>query len=310
MERPGRLRFLLLSGLALGAVAVGAVAARSVLLQPLFGEAWAHPLGVLAAVAALGPVVAVLVARLDPPAGPAELWRLGVAWALIVACLVPATVFLAGAGAWWPFVGERPATSVLWLLVPLYVLVGPTLAGARRARDAGLAPIEPRLCFLPEERAADALAWLSGLLADRGVRFAAVGGLAARAWGASRPLVDLDFFVSGEDLDRVEPDISPFVVRPLSTHRDEHRELSCLRLEYGGIPIELAVSEGARYREAATGEWHVAEIAFARCPRRQVLGIPLPVLAREDLLRLKRRLDRAIDRADVAALERSETPGR
>lgn len=299
-------RFAVLSALPLCAIVVGALAARAALIAPLAGEGWSHPIAVGLAIAVLVPLVAVVVARLEPPAGPAELWRLGAAWLGAVALLVPAAVLLSGAGAWWPLGEGRPVAAGLWILVPLWLLAGPAVAGDRRARDAGLAPIEPRLAFLPEERAADALAWLSGLLADRGVRFAAVGGLAARAWGASRPLVDLDFLMSAEDLDRMEPDLSPFVVRPLSEHRDPHREFACLRLEYGGIPIELAVTEGARYREASTGEWHTEEIALARCPERQVLGIRLPVLARDDLLRLKRRLDRAIDRADVAALERLE----
>lgn len=314
MSGPGRLRSAasttVLSGLALAVAVVAILSLRTHVLAPVLGPGWSNVVGVLVAAAVLGPVVSAMVRRLEPPASPARLRATGAAWALLVATLVPAGLFVAGGGTKWPFAAGAPPTAALWLLVPLGLLVAPTLAGARRARAAGLAPIEPRLTFVPEERAADALAWLCDLLRERGVRFAAVGGLAARAWGASRPLVDLDFLVAGEDLDRVAPDLSPFVVRPLAPHRDDRREFACVRLEYGGVPIELAVAEGARYREAATGEWHFEEIALARCPRRQVLGMPLPVLAREDLLRLKRRLDRAIDRADVAALERPEAaPG-
>lgn len=299
-----------LAGLALALVLVALLSLRAHVLEPAVGPPWSHALAVIAAGLVLLPLMSALVGRIDPPASPARLVATGAAWALLVAGGVPAILALAGLGAKWPLGTGAPQTAALWLLVPLGLLVGPPLLGARRARLAGLVPIEPRLTFVPEERAADALAWLCDLLRERGVRFAAVGGLAARAWGASRPLVDLDFLVAGEDLDRVEPDLAPFVVRPLSPHRDDRREFSCLRLEYGGVPIELAIAEGARYREASTGEWHLEEIALARCPRRQVLGMPLPVLAREDLLRLKRRLDRAIDRADVAALERREpAPG-
>jgi hypothetical protein len=295
-----------LAGLAVALVVVALLSLRFHVLDPAVGASWSHVLAVLAAGVVLLPLLSALVSRFDPPASPARLAATGATWAFLVAGAVPAVLALAGLGAKWPLGAGAPPAAALWLLVPLGLLLGPPLLGARRARAAGLVPIEPRLTFVPEERAADALAWLCELLRERGVRFAAVGGLAARAWGATRPLVDLDFLVAGEDLDRVKPDLAPFVVRPLSPHRDERREFSCLRLEYGGVPIELAIAEGARYREASTGEWHHEEIALTRCPRRQVLGMPLPVLARDDLLRLKRRLDRAIDRADVAALERRE----
>ncbi len=311
MSRRGRLDAAapatVLSGLALALVVVALLSLRAHVLAPLLGPPGSHALAVLLAGAVLLPLVSALVGRIDPPASPGRLAATGAAWALLVAGAVPAALAVGGLGSKWPFGAGAPPTAALWLLVPLGLLVAPYVIGTRHARNAGFTPIEPSLTFVPEDRAADALAWLCELLRERGVRFAAIGGLAARAWGARRPLVDLDFLVAGEDLARVEPELTPFVVRPLSPHRDDRREFSVLRLEYGGVPIELAVAEGARYREASTGEWHLPEIALARCPRRKVLGVPLPVLAREDLLRWKRHLDRAIDRADVAALERGET---
>jgi hypothetical protein len=149
------------------------------------------------------------------------------------------------------------------------------------------------------------MAWLADLFRDQDVRYAAAGGLAARAWGATRPLVDLDFYVHGEDLDRIETDLAPYVVRPLTGIRNDHWDLSFMRLEYSGIPLELSVAEGARYREAATGEWHDACPTFSACPERELLGVKLRIMDRDDLVEYKRRVDRAVDRADVAAIERA-----
>ncbi len=87
------------------------------------------------------------------------------------------------------------------------VLVAPPLLGDASGPEAGLALIERRIEFISEDRAAEVLAWLSDLFRVNDVRYAAAGGLAARAWGATRPLVDLDFFVDGGDLDRLAADL-------------------------------------------------------------------------------------------------------
>jgi hypothetical protein len=115
--------------------------------------------------------------------------------------------------------------------------------------------------------------------------------------------------VHGEDLERVEVDLAPYVVQPLTELENDFWDLSLIRLQYAGVPVELSVGEGARYRESRTGEWHDACPKFGDCPEREVFGIPVRVLGLEPLLEYKRRVDRAVDRADVASLDRSAHGG-
>jgi hypothetical protein len=197
----------------------------------------------------------------------------------------------------------------LWWLVLLTLLLAPPLLGRSYAREAGHTPIERHIEFISEEQAASAVGWLADLFRDRDVRYAAAGGLAARAWGATRPLVDLDFYVHAEDLDRVESDLAPYVVEPLSKLVNDHWDLSLIRLEYAGVPLELSVGEGAKYREAQSGAWHDACPDFDDCPERELFGTRVRVMNRDDLVEYKRRVDRAVDRADIASIERSATKG-
>lgn len=306
MSSPSRLPRALVFWLFLAVVAIAAGALRESILRPLVGEPWAHWIGTLAVCAIFVLLIGGFVNRLDPPAAPSELWTFGIMWLLLTVCFELVFGRIALGSSWQELLGAYdPGSGQIWWLVLLTVLLAPPLLGRERAREAGLSPIERRIEFLSEERAAEAMAWLADLFRDHDVRYAAAGGLAARSWGATRPLVDLDFFVYAEDLDRVECDLAPYVVRPLTALKDDHWDLSFMRLEYGGVPLELSVAEGARYRESATGEWHDTCPDFSACPEREILGVRLRVMNRDDLVAYKRRVDRAVDRADIAAIERA-----
>jgi hypothetical protein len=306
MHSPSRLPRALVFWLLLAAVAIIIGALRESALRPLVGEPWAHWTGTLVVCAVFVFLIGRFVNRLDPPAAPSELWTMGIVWLLLTVCFEMVFGRLALGSSWQELLGAYdPGSGRIWSLVLLTLLLAPPILGRGRAREAGLAPIERRIEFISEDRAAEAMAWLADLFCDQEVRYAAAGGLAARSWGATRPLVDLDFYVHGEDLDRIATDLAPYVVRPLTKLQDDHWDLSFMRLEYADIPLELSVAEGAKYREAATGGCHDACPSFEACPERELLGVKLRIMDRDDLIEYKRRVDRAVDRADVAAIERT-----
>jgi hypothetical protein len=65
-------------------------------------------------------------------------------------------------------------------------------------------------------------------------RHQAVGGLAARAYGATRPLVDLDFYVRAEDLPRVLGRAGDSWVWGPEHFKDENWDLTVAKLEKHG----------------------------------------------------------------------------
>lgn len=169
----------------------------------------------------------------------------------------------------------------------------PTLDGY-----AGRMSIDPE----PNATAAEALAWITGLLNRRGVTFQLVGGAAARAWGATRPLVDLDFYVDA-DLGELASELEPWIVSPSGRHVDEHWDLVFLQLDYRGQTVELAQAAGARYRDPADGRWRDQAVDFDASVDREVLGVTVPVMPRGQLLEYKRRLRRPVDERDVREIE-------
>ncbi len=136
-----------------------------------------------------------------------------------------------------------------------------------------------------------------------GVPCQAVGGLAARAYGATRALVDLDFYVPDADLASIAATLSHRVDRLPSRHRDSYWDLDFMALTWGGWRIEIAGADSARVWSRASGSWESAGIDFSASQDREVGGVTVPVMPLRQLLAYKRGLDRPVDRLDVRELE-------
>ena len=153
-----------------------------------------------------------------------------------------------------------------------------------------------------------ALRWIVGELRALGVPFQAVGGLAAFAYGARRPLADLDFYVPEARLTDVARAVHPYVVRPPSPYRDEWWDLTFMKLLYGESEIELAGAERARYLGRADRVWRSAEIDFSAAVELPVMGTVIPVMPRAQLIAYKKQLDRQVDRQDIEEIDQSARP--
>jgi hypothetical protein len=139
-----------------------------------------------------------------------------------------------------------------------------------------------------------------------GVPHQVVGGAAAALYGVGRPVHDVDLYVPAGDLPRVAAACNDRLIRPASRHRDEHWDVTFLALDVGGVRVEIAGAD-ATYRDARTGTWHGAAIDFADATPMTVRGRTVPVMPVGRLCEYKRRLDRAVDRADCAALARAHS---
>lgn len=152
----------------------------------------------------------------------------------------------------------------------------------------------------------EALSWIVEMFRRVDVPFQVVGGLAARAYGAKRPLVDLDFYIPTSRLDDIADVTAAFVSRPPSHYRDECWDLIFMKLEYQGQPIEIGGADGARYFDRQASRWHEAGIRFDVSVERTIFGVSLPIMPIDQLIEYKQRLDREVDRQDVAEMIHGE----
>jgi len=154
---------------------------------------------------------------------------------------------------------------------------------------------------------ADALRWIAQVLNDLAIPHQVVGGLAARAYGSTRPVADIDLYVSDEAaLGRLASACGEHLRRPPERHRDEHWDLTFLELRWNGWSVEAAAASTARVWDRRTREWAPAGIRFEDSEVREVEGVRLPVMPKLQLVDYKAGLGREVDRLDLAALERPQ----
>ncbi len=79
---------------------------------------------------------------------------------------------------------------------------------------------------------ARALRWVVGLLRSRKIPFQVAGGLAARAYGSTRPLADIDLYVPGDRFEQVLTDARAFVTFGPERHRGPQWDLMFMKLRY------------------------------------------------------------------------------
>ncbi len=149
-----------------------------------------------------------------------------------------------------------------------------------------------------------ALSWLVTLLDRHAVPYQIVGGLAAHAYGATRPVVDVDLYMPFNQAQAILAEIQPFIVRQPLPHHSDSWDLVYLALEYADVYVEIGDSSTyPRFYNRIDGRWEDQRLDYDASVTAKVFGVALKVMPREELVRYKRMLDREVDHADLAEME-------
>ncbi len=148
----------------------------------------------------------------------------------------------------------------------------------------------------------DALRWITDLLSELDVPYQVVGGLAARCYGVSRPVADIDLYVPDRALTDIVAAAGSHVVAIPSRHRDAHWDLTFMKLLRSGWKIEVAGADSAMVRDNRTASWQPAAIRYEASERHEVAGVPLNVMPQAQLIDYKRGLARDVDEQDLDEL--------
>lgn len=145
-----------------------------------------------------------------------------------------------------------------------------------------------------------ALKWIVDILHAHKVPFQIVGGFAARLYGSDRELADIDIDIPEYGFDTILSDVRTHIISGPEHYKDEHWDLNLMTLSYKGQVIDI--SGEARIFDITTKEWIRDEIDFSTPQLMPVYGIMVPVIPKERLIAYKQKLQRDVDKADIAML--------
>jgi len=150
-----------------------------------------------------------------------------------------------------------------------------------------------------------ALAWITDILSKEGVSYQLVGGLAARAYGSTRSVLDIDLYIPRSDLSKILPHVSAYAVQGPTRFVSDLWDVDLLTVEFKGQEIGINVAEDAKIFDSIGGRWISTEIDFSDFCLLKVEGVDVPVMPLERLIKYKRILARDVDLQDIKEIQTS-----
>lgn len=150
-----------------------------------------------------------------------------------------------------------------------------------------------------QQKGSAALGWIVAILRERNIPFQITGGLAAIAYGATRPLVDIDLDIPESRFGDILPLVSAYLVRGPLQFRDESWDLLLATLNYEGQEIDLGGAFDAKIFDRNRNTWVTCRADFTTSVEYTVLGLKVPVIKKEALIAYKSILSREVDTIDL-----------
>jgi len=148
-----------------------------------------------------------------------------------------------------------------------------------------------------------ALVWITQILERFGIPYQIAGGLAANAYGVKRELADIDIDIPQKDFDKILNSVKETILFGPAHYKDEHWDLYMLTLCYQEQEIDITSADNIKIFNPLTGVWETLDTDFSKSTFKEVMGVWVPVIPKEDLLYYKRILKRPVDLLDIAGME-------
>jgi len=131
----------------------------------------------------------------------------------------------------------------------------------------------------PRDRFGSALDWIVSLLDEFAVPYQVVGGLAALAHGATRPLHDIDLYAPLAGQGALLETLGRQTLWGPAPFTDEAWDLVFMKLDFKGVRIEIGdTTSEPRYFDRERSRWVKQVIDFSSSQRMSVLGVFVDVM--------------------------------
>jgi hypothetical protein len=145
----------------------------------------------------------------------------------------------------------------------------------------------------------EALVWIVGILQRNKIPFRVGGGFAARIYGSKRKLADIDIGIEKNHFSKILSNIKEYIVEEPNFFKDKDWDLYAARLNYKGQYIDIVVINSLKFFNKKEQKWEDLKHTFSDIVFKEIYGIKIPVISRENLIEYKSKLGRKIDLIDV-----------
>ncbi len=156
---------------------------------------------------------------------------------------------------------------------------------------------------MEEKNTEEAFKWIVGLLKKHSIPFQVSGGFAARLYGSTRELNDIDIGVPDSGLAVLYPDVKQYSTFGPAHYLDEDWDVQLMTLNYKGQEIDIAGRDTIQFFDRTKNTWFPAYREPSKGKIMEVYGLSVPVVPKEVLITYKKKLMREADILDIKALE-------
>ena len=144
-----------------------------------------------------------------------------------------------------------------------------------------------------------AFKWIVGLLKKNNIPFQISGGFAARLYGSTRPLFDIDIDIPDNCFAKLIPFVQDYIVYGPKRFRDECWDLLLMTLKYENQEIDISGCKTIRLFNCETKKWESCGEDLNDVEEKGVYGEKVPVIKKEYLIAYKNIIRRPTDLEDI-----------
>jgi len=151
-----------------------------------------------------------------------------------------------------------------------------------------------------------ALIWITDILKKHSVPFQITGGLAARAYGATRPIADIDIDIPEDKFDIIKNEVVSFITYGPDQFKSKTWDLLLMTLNYHGQVIDLSGAYRTKIFNGETGLWQLLAEDLSKAHPQNIFGLQLPVIPLDVLITYKKALSREVDIIDIQEIAKAK----
>lgn len=141
--------------------------------------------------------------------------------------------------------------------------------------------------------------WIYQLLHKYQIPFQVTGGLAAHAYGATRPIEDIDLDIPDDKFSILAKETKPYICFGPAFYQDDAWELMLMTLDYHGQMIDFSGVSQVKIFNHQTRLWESLHTDLSHAEMKVIFGINVPVIAKSELIYYKKALSRPVDLIDL-----------